>query len=967
MTAAVSVVSPLPQTPPADLATYLAALEPPGTGAFLWVAHQGGSGAPLQRWGTADQIWSWLRGMNAAGRSVYVTLASHLSEPWTGPVADTPCLVRGPAGATVEAPLHTLSTTHGAIRTASTIRRARVAKLDIDDGGETFLARLDSSTLPAPTLVVETSPGRFQALWALASGGADLQTVRAVDRALAKLFGGDPAVVDAARVFRVPGLINPKHSGGHLVQLVRHTPAARYALGALAAAAGADAEPVQASSLTPPPATTAPTWTPEQVTWRNTTWATAVLGGLSPLEFNKGTSTNAAKRAVFLAADYGFTAEDVSAPECLGAWLDAAVVHPRQDGTRNPDEADRAGFVRRMYQSCLHSRAEAVGFKISEEWFRRGLTRGLFPDSYPPAPADAAAPPPVAPTGARTLPTLSPQGIALHFSQTEDPPPVADAQTGEVAMFDAGVGLYRAMPKDNLERLVVNRYHNAPAVDVANPGRNAVVVWKTQRMVEDTLRALQRVALDTHHGPRGGVGFSDGTLVYVDPETSGVVVHPRGPPAARLGVGAYHYPFEHIPGALPPVFLKWLLSCFTDDDRAAKVLLLRQWMGAAILGAARRTATAVVLQGQPSTGKSVLLNLLRAVMPDMWGLVSPAELGEEYTRARLATSRLLVMPDNVDAHGFRHFKSIISDDPPLSARDPYGRKHQISPQCGVVLACNGRLVIQEDPQDGIWRRLAPVVFTRRPVDPGERRDVVAEVLAAGEIPLIVSWALEGARDLADARWTLPAVPAVEDERAAWQRHGNSFLDWLTTQTDFRRGPAGAGTAAAVTFGDLYEAYGFDCGRFGIQHKMGLARAFGCFRYLHRVEPPEDMRRGVAVGWTRSGASGTAPPDPTEVLRALVDPVPPPAPVPLDVLSDLADAWHWDARVRETWAELAAAPMPEGVADLRTLAQITGFGVEAISRCLRTELDNPVAAVPWSARLPAIRRVVRLKAPGRARP
>lgn len=88
--------------------------------------------------------------------------------------------------------------------------------IDIDTDGDTRLAALRASdSVPAPTAILSTSPGKYQALWRVA--GFDFGQQEQTLKQLAQAFGGDPACTDRNRVLRVPGFLNRKYSPAYLV------------------------------------------------------------------------------------------------------------------------------------------------------------------------------------------------------------------------------------------------------------------------------------------------------------------------------------------------------------------------------------------------------------------------------------------------------------------------------------------------------------------------------------------------------------------------------------------------------------------------------------------------------------------------------------------------------------------------------------------------------------------------------
>lgn len=94
-----------------------------------------------------------------------------------------------------------------------------------------FFADLDNTPLPTrwilpPSIIVETSPGRFHAYW-LTSDKTPLSLFKGVQKAIAELYGGDSSVCDLCRVMRIPGFIHWKGKP-FLSRIVFIDPSIRY-------------------------------------------------------------------------------------------------------------------------------------------------------------------------------------------------------------------------------------------------------------------------------------------------------------------------------------------------------------------------------------------------------------------------------------------------------------------------------------------------------------------------------------------------------------------------------------------------------------------------------------------------------------------------------------------------------------------------------------------------------------------
>jgi hypothetical protein len=96
-------------------------------------------------------------------------------------------------------------------RTKDCIAEVRHLYIDIDVDGENRIAALrESENVPVPTVILSTSPNKYQVLWRVEGFDFDQQEVTL--KLLAIAFGGDSACTDRNRVLRVPGFDNRKYN-----------------------------------------------------------------------------------------------------------------------------------------------------------------------------------------------------------------------------------------------------------------------------------------------------------------------------------------------------------------------------------------------------------------------------------------------------------------------------------------------------------------------------------------------------------------------------------------------------------------------------------------------------------------------------------------------------------------------------------------------------------------------------------
>jgi hypothetical protein len=102
-------------------------------------------------------------------------------------------------------------------RTKDDIETIRHLYLDIDRDGPTALERLeDSGLVPRPNYVLETSPEKYQVVWKVE--GITQDQAEALQHAMVREFGGDPAATDSTRVLRLPNFVNRKYDTEHTVR-----------------------------------------------------------------------------------------------------------------------------------------------------------------------------------------------------------------------------------------------------------------------------------------------------------------------------------------------------------------------------------------------------------------------------------------------------------------------------------------------------------------------------------------------------------------------------------------------------------------------------------------------------------------------------------------------------------------------------------------------------------------------------
>lgn len=126
---------------------------------------------------------------------------------------------------------------------------------DFDGGAPTALP------IP-PSIVVETSPSKYQALWLLDAPSDDLALVEAINRAIATLYGADRNACDRARVLRLPGFRNLKYVDRPYSRLRVCLPEQRFTIEELERAFPSQSTPAAPVRRGDVPPSEAPSWLP---------------------------------------------------------------------------------------------------------------------------------------------------------------------------------------------------------------------------------------------------------------------------------------------------------------------------------------------------------------------------------------------------------------------------------------------------------------------------------------------------------------------------------------------------------------------------------------------------------------------------------------------------------------------------------------------------------------------------------
>jgi hypothetical protein len=230
----------------------------------------------------------------------------------------------------------------------------------------------------------------------------------------------------------------------------------------------------------------------------------------------------------------------------------------------------------------------------------------------------------------------------------------------------------------------------------------------------------------------------------------------------------------------PDSLLCILAEAFCDPDNPAhaaqQIRLLRQLVGAAILGYQPSLQRAVFLYGAPGSGKSLMLLILQALFDTSdVTVVSPHELDQDYKKAMLAHKRLNAVPELSSEKPIpsAEFKAMLGQDR-LNARIPYHVPFTFT--CEAACWFNGNAMpVTRDHGEAFFRRWIIIHF--RNSKPEALRDTgLFKRIVDDELAKIAGWAIEGARDLL-ANGLALSQPH-DEQMKNWRQEASSVASWL---------------------------------------------------------------------------------------------------------------------------------------------------------------------------------------------
>lgn len=232
----------------------------------------------------------------------------------------------------------------------------------------------------------------------------------------------------------------------------------------------------------------------------------------------------------------------------------------------------------------------------------------------------------------------------------------------------------------------------------------------------------------------------------------------------------YVLPYRYVPedAGNMPLFRNFMRDSWgLDPDYEEKVSAVQEAIGTTLFGHAPRHQRAFCLFGQPGSGKSVLSQIVRNLLPtSSMSSIPPEDWGDKFLPAEMFGKVMNFAGELSERRAIPgdKFKRIVEGEQ-ISAQHKNKNPFDFKPLCAQWFNSN-HLPKTDDSSDGFNRRWLFIEFNKRVAKEDIDPDLAASI-SSQEREAIVAWAVEGfIRVQANKGYTIPPSSRLLEEQVA---------------------------------------------------------------------------------------------------------------------------------------------------------------------------------------------------------
>lgn len=296
--------------------------------------------------------------------------------------------------------------------------------------------------------------------------------------------------------------------------------------------------------------------------------------------------------------------------------------------------------------------------------------------------------------------------------------------------------------------MVLTEFGVPPVIARQMPDFIMPFLWRSRRVPKHSLIAFTNGVFD----------YEAGRLQYFDPSLS----------------CTYQVPYEYSKEAGCPIWDAFLQQVLPDETQRMQ---LQEFIGMIYIDRRKtKIEKALVLIGEGANGKSVIFNVVRALVGDKYvSNLSPLQMRDDRHLFELTDKRLnycseVRANDTMDSA----LKALISAEPVAAWGLYKGVSYVV---CPPIIFTMNRYPNIDDRTFGFFRRMLPIRFNVT-IPPELQNKELADAIIQKELSGIFNWAMEGRRRLLMRKGEFSRSDALDTELERMEAESSPILQFM---------------------------------------------------------------------------------------------------------------------------------------------------------------------------------------------